>query len=306
MLTACTWMSAMGQSLDSTVIRNDRELAELDSLLNSADSLSILDLIDSVILATPVPLSSQLAVRVGYNNNVVSSSTPGINQFGFNGGLSYYHKSGAYLDASTYYSNQYDPAWYLTVAVAGYLATINRYWSILAEYDHYFYTPAPTGTEVYTPYTNNVYLSNYFKVKKFVFRMDYNLFFGDLVSHRFAPAAGLNFTFKKWLGIDRITILPTASMWYGSDTVTDYVANFSTLLQRRLLILQGKPLFTERNTTVWGILNYTVALPVSVSHKNWSLMVSYNLNFLKGLPGESVESSRTGYLGVNLTRYFNL
>ncbi|HZY81051.1 MAG TPA: hypothetical protein VFE50_16120 [Cyclobacteriaceae bacterium] len=277
----------------------------MDSILNSADSLSILDLIDSVLLATE-PLGSQLAVRVGYNNNIVGNGSSSVRQFGLNAGASYYHKTGAYLDVSGYYTNQYEPAYYLTIGAIGYLTSIKKYWSLLVEYDHYFYTPVKGDEDVYTPYTNNIYLSNYFKVKKFVFRFDYNFYFGELLSHRLAPSVGLNLTKKKWLGVDRISFLPTVGLWYGSETIQEYVPNYTTRLQRAMLLAQRKPLFSLKDRTVWGIMNYVVSIPVSVMYKDWSLMASYNLNFQKGLPGEGVETYRTGYAGLSITRYFDL
>lgn len=304
-----TWLhftDAQSQTPDSLLVRNDPFIAEMDSILNSSDSLSILDLIDSILLS-PEPLGSQLAIRAGYNNNIIGNGSSAVTQFGLNTGLSYYHKSGLYLDASGYYSNQYEPSYYLTVAAAGYLTSINEYWSILAEYDHYFYTPAKDDEEeIYTPYTNNLYLSNYFKVKKFVFRLDYNFYFGELLAHRLAPSAGLNLTKKKWLKMDRITFMPTVGLWYGSDTVQEYVANYRNRPERLALLAQRKPLFSLRDRTVWGIMNYTISLPVSITYKNWSMMVSYNFNFQKGLPGESIENSRTGYAGVSLIKYFDL
>jgi len=303
-----TWLSytdAQSQTPDSLLLRNDPLIAEMDSILNSPDSLSILDLIDSVLLAAD-PVGSQLALRAGYNNNIVGNGASSVSQFGLNTGLSYYHKSGLYLDATGYYSNQYKPSYYLTVGAVGYLTPINKYWSLLVEYDHYFYTPPKGDEEIYTPYTNNLYISNYFKVKKFVFRFDYNFYFGELLAHRFAPAAGLNLTKRSWLGLDRVTFLPTVGLWYGSDTIEEYVPNFSTRLQQLQLLAQHKPLFSLKDRTVWGIMNYTISIPVSILYKNWSLMVSYNFNFQKGLPGESAENYRTGYAGVSLIRYFDL
>lgn len=303
-----TWLycsDAQSQTPDSLLLRNDPLIAEMDSILNSPDSLSILDLIDSVLLAAD-PLGSQLALRVGYNNNIVGNGASSVRQFGLNAGLSYYDKSGLYLDATGYYSNQYDPSYYLTVGAVGYLTPVNKYWSLLVEYDHYFYTPAKGEEEIYTPYTNNLYISNYFKVKKFVFRADYNFYFGELLAHRISPAAGINLTKRNWLKMDRITFMPTVGLWYGSDTVQKYVANFDNRLERLLLIAQRKPLFSLQDRTVWGIMNYTISLPVSVMYKNWSLMVSYNFNFQKGLPGESVEAYRTSYAGVSLIRYIDL
>jgi hypothetical protein len=307
-----TWLfftdgqSQVSPAVDSLLLKSDPILAEMDSILNSPDSTSILDLIDSILLAPAIKLNSQLAVRAGYNNNIVANGASSVSQYGLTTGAAYYHKSGAYLDVSSYYSNQYKPSVYLTVAALGYLGLINKYWSVMAEYDHYFYTPVKDGEDNYTPYTNNLYVSNYFKVKKFVFRFDYNFYFGELRSHRFTPAVGLNLSKKKWLGMDRVTFLPSASLWYGSDTVTEYVPNFSTRKEWLLLLVQHKPRWRLQDNTVWGIVNYSVSFPVSFLYKDWSLMVSYNLNFQKGLPGETVTSYRVGYFGASLTRYFNL
>lgn len=297
---------AKSQAIDSLLLESDPVLAELDSILNSPDSLSILALIDSILLAPDVKLTSQIAVRAGYANNIVANGTSSIRQYGLNLGASFYHKSGAYADVSSYYSEEFKPSVYLTVGAVGYLGLINKHWSVMAEYDHYFYSPAKDGDDVYTPYTNNVLVSNYFKVKYFVFRFDYNLYFGELTAHRFAPAAGFNFTRKKWLGLDRISFLPSASLWYGSDTVSEYVPNFKTPKERLLLLLRGQPRFRLEDRTVWGIVNYSISFPLSMTYKNWTLLVSYNLNFQQGLPGESIESYRSGYTGVSLIRYFDL
>jgi hypothetical protein len=292
------------QDLDS-LLQSDPILAEMDSILNSSDSTSILDLIDSILLAPP-EVGSQLALRAGYNNNIVANGSSSFSQYGLNLGLAYYHKSGAYADVSSYYSDEFKPSVYLTVGAVGYLAMINKHWSVMAEYDHYFYTPAKDDQEVYTPYKNNLYLSNYVKLKWFVFRFDYNFYFGELNAHRFTPGLGLNLSKKKWLGLDRVSFLPSAALWYGSDTVSEYVPNFSTPKERLLLVLQRKPRWRVEDKTVWGIVNYSVSFPVSFLYKNWSLLVSYNLNFQKGLPGESVESYRSGYTGVSLIKYFDL
>lgn len=291
---------------DSVLLANDAVIAELDSILNSPDSTSILDLIDQILNAPPAELGSQMAIRAGYNNNIIANGSSSIHQYGLTAGAAYYHKSGAYLDLSSYYSEEFKPSVYLTVAAAGYLKMFSKHYSLMAEYDHYFYTPAKDGSELYTPYTNNLFVSNYFKAKMFVFRFDYNFYFGELMAHRFTPSFGLNLSKKKWMGMDRVSFLPSAALWYGSDTVSEYVPNFSNRRERLLLLLQRKPRFRLEDRTVWGIVNYSVSFPLSFVYKDWTLLVSYNLNFQQGLPGESVESIRTGYAGVSLIRYFDL
>jgi hypothetical protein len=62
----------------------------------------------------------------------------------------------------------------LTTASGGYMKNINKWYTLLAEYSHYFYHQ-PSDSTVSVPYTNNVGMSNYFEVGKFVFRLDYYL-----------------------------------------------------------------------------------------------------------------------------------
>src|SRR5690349_12194010 len=121
---------AWAQNADSLLFKADPVLAELDSILHSGDSLSIIDLIDSLIALTEE--RSQLAVRVGYNSNVTTATTTvNIAKFGLSPGVSYYHKSGLYGDLSTYWSNEYDPGLYLTVPSIGYIGLPTHNWSVL-------------------------------------------------------------------------------------------------------------------------------------------------------------------------------
>ncbi|MEQ8425859.1 MAG: hypothetical protein RIA63_14170, partial [Cyclobacteriaceae bacterium] len=115
-----TFFAIPSKSQSDSLLTNI-ELSELDSILSLEDSLSIFNLIDSLI-QLETSSKSQIAVRVGYNSNAASSGrTLGISQFGLSPGVSYYHKSGAYLDASGYWSTEYDPSYYLTILSAGYI-----------------------------------------------------------------------------------------------------------------------------------------------------------------------------------------
>src|SRR5689334_20811477 len=109
--------------LSFTLTAQDRDslLLKPDSLYTADDSLSIFALIDS-LLTLEKDMGSQLALRMGYNSNVLSAGrTLGINNFGLAPGVSYYHKSGAYADVSTYWSKDFHPSWYLTIASVGYM-----------------------------------------------------------------------------------------------------------------------------------------------------------------------------------------
>src|SRR5688572_31714787 len=79
-------------------------LSDVETDLTFEDSLSIFSLIDSLLQQGDLE-ASQLAVRLSYNSNVLSTGrTLGINNFGLAPGVSYYHKSGLYADLSGYWS----------------------------------------------------------------------------------------------------------------------------------------------------------------------------------------------------------
>ena len=289
--------SGSTSSSDSLLFASDPILAELDSILNSSDSLSIIGMIDSLLALTEV--HSQLGVRVGYNSNITASTnTVNIKKFGLSPGVAYYHKSGAYADLATYFSNEYDPQLYLTVASAGYIAVPTKNWSVLAEYSHYFYN-APdsiegTGTTTNTPYTNNVYVSNFVDLGIFTVRLDYSFLFGEATGNRIYPAIGLNLAKEKWLGVDRIRFYPTAGLLYGNETVEYWVPRTAT---RRGSWETDKP---------WGIMNYALNAPITVTVKDWMFLAAYTYNFPQPLPKEMLDVSHSGYVTVSVTRYFKL
>jgi hypothetical protein len=265
---------------------------------------------------------------LGYNSNVnAASRSLNINKFGLSPGISYFHRSGAYADVSAYWSQEYDPSVYLWIASAGYMRSITQYWTILGEYAHYFYSYSDTSPIRYydpatmsyisytpnTPYTNNLQVSNFLDAGKFTFRLDYSLLFGQQTVHRLAPSAGLNLSWKKVLGLDRIAIFPTVSLMYGSEVLPEKTeVTVEPITTRPLEIIfryrNGLPLFTRQFTftperTVWGVMNYAINVPLSLSLRKWTVLVGYTYNFPQILPGEDLALSHGGFLSFNITRY---
>lgn len=285
----------------------------LDSLtqaFTAEDSLAIFDLIDSLLTADPTLFDnldeSQLAVRLGYNSNITSDNrTFNISQFGLAPGVSYYHKSGLYIDATTYWSNEYHPSFYLTVPSVGYLHTFSKHYSLLAEYSHFFYNQ-PSDSTVLIPYTNSIGASNYFEFKPLMLRLDYYLYFGERTNHRLMPSIGLNLVKTNWLGFDRVMFFPAFGVLFGSEQVTSYYLYDNTLLR----ILWNRtharqvPLYYEETQTEFGIMNYGFTIPISFTKKDWSFLISYAYNIPKALPGETLSLENTGYLSFSITRYF--
>lgn len=299
-VSVCSF-STKAQQTDSALLYSDPYIAELDSLLAQSDSTSILSLIDSLINLPEPELHSQLNIRLGYNSNVVSASrTLGFNQFGMAPGLSYYHKSGLYTDVTGYWSKEYDPQYYLTVGTVGYMNSPTAWWSVMAEYNRYFYSAI--DDETYIAYDNTVGIYNFFNAKWFTFRLDYQLFFGEKVAHRINPTVMINLEKRGWGKIDRIAFYPYSTMLFGSEQITrlePYVRSYLGIIYR---LRRGLPLYYEVTNTEWGVLNYSFVAPVSISMNRWTFMISYTYNIPQALPGETIDLINSGYLSASISK----
>ncbi|HTH56254.1 MAG TPA: hypothetical protein VL728_09425 [Cyclobacteriaceae bacterium] len=276
-----------------------------DSALNN---FSILQLIDSLV-QTPnsYGFGSTLITRLGFNSNVVAASrTLGLSQFGLSPGISYYHKSGLYLDATAYWSQEYSPYLYLTIPSAGYLKTINK-WTMNFEYSRYVYSFS--DSTYHLPYTNSIGMSNFYELKPFLFRFDYSLYFGEKTAHRLMPGIMLNFEKRNWHGLRRILFYPTFNVLLGNEKwqISQYIPNATTLSEARALIAQHQPLFRIKTDSYneFGVLNYSVSMPLSINYKDWGFLLSYVYNFQQVLPNEPITVTNSGYLSLSITRYFN-
>ncbi len=291
------------QSIDSLSLKM-KGSANLDLI----DSISIFALIDSVVQLTETFGSgSTLVTRFGYNSNVASANQVlGLSQFGLSPGISYYHKSGLYLDATTYWSQEYSPSLYLTVGSAGYLKTLKK-WTFNLEYSRYFYSFSDSAYN--SPYTNTVGISNFIDVKPFLFRLDYYHYFGEKNANRIMPSVMLNLEKRNWLGLSRVLLYPTFSVLIGNeswqnDQYIPYTTKLSEIIAR---IDRHQPLYylkTDHENKA-GFLNYSISLPLSLSLKNYTFQLSYTYNFVQQLAGEPINLNNNGYLSLAFIRYFN-
>ncbi len=247
-------------------------------------------------------LGSTLVGRLGYNSNIAAvSRTLGFNQFGLSPGISYYHKTGLYLDATAYWSQEYSPNLYLTIPSIGYLKTLKK-WTFNFEYSRYIYS---FSDSTYTPYTNSAVWSNFFEVKPFLFRLDYSFYFGDKSVHRIMPGVMLNFEKRNWHGIKRILVYPTFNVLLGNETwqILQYIPNFHN--QYEFDTIRPRYHVQTDNYNKFGVLNYSLALPLSLAYKNWNFLLSYTYNFQQVLPNEPIIVTNSGYLSFSITRYVN-
>jgi hypothetical protein len=299
-LSSVCLTSARSQQTDSALLYSDPYITELDSLIAN-DSLQFFSFMDSLINLSVPTLRSQMFVRLGYNSNVVSASrTLGFNQFGLAPGLSYYHKTGLYADLTGYWSDEYDPSYYLTVATLGYMNSPTRWWSFMTEYSRYIYTN--TSEDQYIAYNNNLGVSNFFDVKLLTFRLDYQFYFGDKQAHRINPSLIINLEKTKWGKIDRLSFYPTCSVLFGSEQITETIPYAQTYIGILFRLRRGLPLYYEQTTTEFGVLNYSFVAPLAVTIKDWTFIASYTFNIPKALPGETLSLTDSGYLSASISR----
>jgi len=292
-LLICSASTLYGQDADSLF------QAPPDSTINTAaDSLSVFALIDSLLSLDEQRAPSQLGFRLGYNSNVLSNGrTLGIDNFGLSPGVSYYHHSGLFADVSAYWSKDFDPNYYLTVLSVGYMKDFNKTFGIIAGYDRYFYNTG--GEDWYIPYTNALSIAPIVDIGPVTFTVNYSLYFGEQYAHRLMPSLSVALRKKKFLGLDRISLTPGFFLLYGNEAITtfDYLPpeNLRELIEnRRKYGTIFKPVEITRD--VFGIMNYSFNLPVSMSKGNWTVMVSYAYNIPKALPGEPLTLSESSFI----------
>ncbi len=277
-------------------------LSQVDDILSFEDSLSIFNLIDSLFQNGEIEVS-QFGVRLAYNSNVLSAGrTLGIENFGLSAGLAYFHKTGFYGDVSGYWSKDFDPKYYLTIASVGYMYSFPKVLSIMAGYDRYFYNTR-SGDE-YIPYKNTLSVTPLFEVKPFMLSLNYSFYFGDAYVNRIMPGFSVVLEKRKLFKIDKVAFQPTFYMLLGDETITDVQIEATRILVSRFP-REYKWIFEWEyvDKRVFGIMNYAFTAPLSIIHKNWSFMVSYTYNIPKALPGEPLTLSESSYLSGSVS-YF--
>lgn len=294
---------ANAQTLDtlqnkSLSLSDSLSLSKIDSIFSAADSLSIFTMIDS-LLNSQTSLPSSMVIRAGFNTNIVSAGrTIGVNQYGATAGASYYHKTGFYADLTGYWSQEYKPSLYLTIASIGYLKAIGSHYSFLASYDRLIYNN--TDINVENPLTNMLGLSNFFDVKPFTFRLDYSYYFGQELAHRITPGVMLTIRKYNFIGLDRISLSPSFQMLFGNANVTSIqFAQEPTVRSRRKL-----PQLKQIDKKEFGLMNYSATLPLRLSKKNWSFIASYTYNWPVALPGES-EIPQNSFVSLAISKTIN-
>lgn len=266
---------AAGQTLEEL----EAELALLEAEL---DSVSLLGFIDSLIdLAEP---GSSLSLGLGYSNQVFTNGQDlGIQQFGLNNNLSYYHKSGMYGSYTGFINSETDPKYYLSILGVGYLGSFKSGLSYNLGYERSFFGGPDTNA-----LNNSLNASASYAKKSVLINLSYSFLFREESAHQLIPSLSLQKRIKTGGFIKRIDISPTFSLFYASPNII--TANFSEdLLKEIWLINQFSPerlnvlLTTVRpngNTLYEGILSILqVETNRTFTLLNKSLSLPVNLQF---------------------------
>jgi hypothetical protein len=286
------------------LLKQDKELTELDSLLNSGDRSDLLSLIDSLVNMPEISLPSQLVLRVGYNSNLTSQSrTLGFDQFGLIYGASYYHSSGFYVDGSAYWSQEFEPKHYLTIASGGYIYPWSKRLMSVIEYSHLFYSYR--GQEADVPFSNNIQVSNFADFKYISLRLDYSFLFGNESGHRIIPGVLFNLKIEKVMGLERITFNPGYTAVFGNDRYTEQIPYTTNPLEVIFRIRRQLPLYYDSTTQGFGVMSHNFVFPLSIHWKKWNLLCSYSF-ILPRKVAEPIDTDPSGFFSFGLSKTINL
>lgn len=303
---------------DTSVLQYDLLLTEylyydsilLDELM--ADSASFFQMLDDLVAKKYI--KSSFSTRLGYSGQITNAGrTIGINQYGFNAGASYYHKSGLFADVSGYWNSDQVPNYNTTIIDLGYMGNFTPKWGFWASYNHYFYSE-PEDETITFPFTNAINASTNYYIKKLSFGLDYSFTFGDETAHRIRINSSYNLSKNKWWIFDRVSITPNLSLLMGNANVVTWQVNSARKqelinkigLRRYRYLLNNYPNLLEEQlshpveSNALGLMNYSMFIPVTFTIKKFSLMINYTLNLPVALQGEELDTSLNNYVSTTL------
>lgn len=309
---------AQKNEADSLLIDYDSLLYDylyFDSLLLdelTADSASFIQLLDGLMGKRYI--KSSFTTRIGYSGQVTNAGrTIGINQFGFSAGVSYYHKSGIFADVSGYWNSDQVPNYSTTIIDIGYMGNFTPNWTYWASYNHYFFSKTTDGA-ISFPFTDAINASTNYYINKLSFGADYSFTFGEQTAHRIRLNTSYNFSKNSWWIFDRVSFTPNLSLLMGNANVVSWQINATRAKQlinrigyRRFKYLQvnypdelNAALSYAVETNAFGIMNYSLFMPITFTVKKFSLMVNYTLNLPVELPGEVLDTTINNFFSTTL------
>ena len=308
-LAFCLFLSISGYAQRPPAVVNDSIDLTAETYFEDLDTLSILQLIDSLLLLEAASLKSQFSLHFGYTSEVSNAGRNlDIKQYGFSPGITYFHRSGVYADLTGYWNSQLDPKYDLTVFSIGYLGIISKKLSYSFSYDHSFFTDSdpdidlpPAIIELLLPPVLNNTLSTGLDVD-FDFieaSIDYSWLFNEESSHRLQFAITGDLKKKDIWFLDRASLRPTISALLGNQDIVNISFSRDLIAERRFP-------FRIDKANEFGVLNYQLSVPLALTKNKFQLILDYNYNLPQSLPGENFEYENNSFFSIDLYYTFGI
>lgn len=291
-------IAVMGQARSETTT----EELQLELLTEDFDTRQLFQLIDSLLELEQLR-SSQFSLHLGYISEVSNAGrTLDVKQYGFNPGISYFHKSGVYADVTGYWNSDLDPHYDLTVASVGYIGFFSPKFSYSLGYDHSFFTendedldlPQWVIDQLLPPILNNSISTGFdLDLGPIETGIDYSFLFNKESAHRVHGRLTGDLKKYRWLGLDRVGIRPAVEVLFGSADVISVTFSREAFIQKRFP-------YRLASTNKFGLMNYRFRFPLSISKGRFQFIAEYNYNIPVTLPGEDFEYPNNSFFSLDL------
>ena len=299
------WLSRVDPVFSQTANPTLSDTGLLNLYEEELDTLGLFQLLDSLIHMESLR-ASQFSLHLGYISEVSNAGrTLDVKQYGFNPGISYFHKSGIYADVTGYWNSDLDPHYDLTVVSMGFIGFLTPKLSYSASYDHSFFTDneldldlPPWAIDLLLPPILNNSLSAGMDLDFGVLEtgIDYSWLFNEESAHRLYWRLTGDLKKRKWIGLDRVSFRPAFEVLFGSAEIVDVTFSREAQIQKRF------PYRINRENE-FGLMNYRLRVPVGFTKRPFQLIVEYNYNIPVSLPGEDFEYPNNSFFSVDL--YYN-
>jgi hypothetical protein len=332
LLITTSWQEIYAQTDDSLSI--EEELALLESEM---DSLALFNLFDSILNAPA--LSSEIGIRMGYASSRLSAGRDfNTQQQGYTPGITYYHRTGLYLDGAAYLDAN-DHRYNQGIIHLGYMWSPSSRWIINPYVERII--PHSSNDDISNAATG-LGISHQFGWLEV--GMDYAaLWDNGKASHRLIPNVNKNISLGDWGLIKNISLYPGIAIMMGnsaifnyrfSDTqVEDFLLRVINLTNNDIAQLitegiidreQGRRLLFSRNyldrlppedrrailqninpleeQEGFFILSYNLNLPLMFQAGKTSFMVGYSYAIPVSLPGENVTLDPSGFVSFSINQ----
>lgn len=327
----------VGRAQDSE-LSFEEQLAQLDLEM---DSLSIFSFLDSLLNATE--LKSEIGIRLGYTSSRLTAGRDfNTQQKGFSPGISYFHKSGAYVDFTSFFDNQSDPALNQSTLHAGYLWIPHQKWTINPYIEKTF-----NNQDFEYDLTQSLGSNVSYDFKLVEVSLDYSFLWGKKTGQRFIGSLNKKIVLTNVPLVDKLTFYPTISTIAGTADIFSYLYSSLQLnlleiqhltddeirtlrvngkitteeaiqlrVARRLLnegtdldrasaisLINGSNLSSLQTNNTFALLSYSFSLPISFNiSPKTSVMLSYSYSVPLKLPGEDLGVDPTGFFSFSMSR----